>query len=101
MIARTNVGGELVVGVGILRVEGSLEVRLTPPTSGSVAQGDGYADVAFLEVTPVRLRGRWSTSDGHAGVFIVVPGEPVQASPEREQPAQPPLLPTIRRLRCR
>ncbi|WP_377296025.1 hypothetical protein [Rhizobium sp. SGZ-381] len=93
VIARTNLGGELVVGVGTLRVEGSLEVRLTPPNSGSATQGDGYADVVFLEVTPARLRGRWSTPEGHAGVFIVVPGEPVQAAPEREQPAQHPPAP--------
>lgn len=88
--ARTYVNGQVTVGVGPLRMEGLLEVRLIPPPSGADDQSGGYADVVFLEATPARLRGRWSTSDGHAGVFLAVPGEPAANGPRVEQQGAQP-----------
>lgn len=87
--ARININGQAIVGTGLLRVEGVPKVRLTSPQPGNDAQGDDYADVVFLEATPARLRGRWSTSDGHAGVFLVVPGEPTARTAPADHPAEP------------
>lgn len=88
--ARTYVNGQVIVGIGPLQMEALPHARLIAFPSSADDASDGYADVIFLEATPARLRGRWSTSDGHAGVFLAVPGEPASNGPPVEQQSAQP-----------